>query len=73
MRLGQGVEDLAHDVDGAGGREAPDGESEELYGDAEDRDEFYREATVWVDGLDRIHKLRGINFCLLRACRYFSA
>ncbi|MBI3106973.1 MAG: DEAD/DEAH box helicase family protein [Candidatus Rokubacteria bacterium] len=53
-------------------RDAPDGESEELYGDAEDRDEFYREATVWVDGLDRIHKLRGINFCVdLSATPYY--
>jgi type III restriction enzyme len=33
-----------------------------------DRDE----ATVWVDGLDRIHKLRGINFCVdLSATPYF--
>ena len=23
-----------------------------------------KEATVWVEGLDRIHKLRGINFCV---------
>ena len=30
------------------------------------------EATVWVDGLDRIHKLRGINFCVdLSATPYF--
>jgi type III restriction enzyme len=47
------------------------------YGDlddeeAEDSEEFYKEATVWVDGLDRIHKLRGINFCLdLSATPYF--
>ncbi|MBI3490407.1 MAG: DEAD/DEAH box helicase family protein [Acidobacteria bacterium] len=43
---------------------------------AEDEDEeidvFYKEATVWVDGLDRINKLRGINFCVdLSATPYF--
>ena len=44
----------------------PDPEEEE------DSDDFYKEATVWVDGLDRIHKLRGINFCLdLSATPYF--
>ncbi len=38
----------------------------------EDSEEFYKEATVWVDGLDRIQKLRGINFCLdLSATPYF--
>ncbi|MFC1817236.1 BPTD_3080 family restriction endonuclease, partial [Thermodesulfobacteriota bacterium] len=25
---------------------------------------FLREATVWVEGLDRINRLRGINFCV---------
>lgn len=35
-------------------------------------EEFFREATVWVDGLDRVHKLRGINFCVdLSATPYF--
>jgi len=32
--------------------------------DEERAEEFTREATVWIDGLDRIHKLRRINFCL---------
>ena len=36
---------------------------DELFGDEEVADHYYREATIWVDGLDRIHKLRGINFC----------
>ena len=45
------------------------GEDEE-----EDVEEFVKEATVWVDGLDRIHKLRRINFCLdLSATPYFLA
>ncbi len=48
--------------------------------DWEDMDESEREewlsdkteATVWVDGLDRIHKQRGINFCVdLSATPYF--
>lgn len=38
----------------------------------EDSDEFFKEATVWVDGLDRIHKQRGINFCVdLSATPYY--
>jgi type III restriction enzyme len=43
--------------------------------DEEDRDEDEentKEATVWVEGLDRIHKLRSINFCVdLSATPYF--
>jgi type III restriction enzyme len=31
-----------------------------------------KEATVWVEGLDRIHRMRGINFCVdLSATPYF--
>ena len=53
-------------------REEPDEDSEDLFGDSEDEDEFYREATVWVDGLDRINKLRGINVCIdLSATPYY--
>ena len=41
-------------------------------GEEEEAEEFFKEATVWVDGLDRIHKLRGINFCVdLSATPYF--
>jgi type III restriction enzyme len=37
-----------------------------------DEDYFVKEATVWIDGLDRIDKLRGINFCVdLSATPYF--
>jgi len=47
-------------------REEPDTEEEE------DADEFFKEATVWIDGLDRIHKHRGINLCVdLSATPYF--
>ena len=49
-------------------QEEPDEDEEE----DEDADEFFKEATVWIDGLDRIHKLRGINFCVdLSATPYF--
>lgn len=40
--------------------------------DEDDEDYFYKEATVWVEGLDRINKMRGINFCLdLSATPFF--
>ncbi|MBN2124967.1 MAG: DEAD/DEAH box helicase family protein [Deltaproteobacteria bacterium] len=32
--------------------------------EAELEADFIREATVWVEGLDRIHRLRGINLCV---------
>lgn len=41
-------------------REEPDEFEED---DDEGLEDFYREATVWIDGLDKIAKLRGINFC----------
>lgn len=43
-------------------READETEEEEEFGETEEAEEFFKEATVWVDGLDRIHRLRGINF-----------
>ncbi len=51
-------------------REEPEpGEEETLDEEAED---FFQEATVWIEGLDRINKLRGINFCVdLSATPYF--
>jgi type III restriction enzyme len=55
-------------------RDEPSGEGneEELFPDEDDREEFYREATVWIEGMDRIHKLRGINFCVdLSATPYY--
>lgn len=36
----------------------------DLFGEEEQNEEFYSEATVWVDGLDKIHKQRGINFAV---------
>lgn len=51
-------------------RENGDGNGDDE--DEDDEEEFYKEATVWVEGLDRVQKLRGINFCLdLSATPYF--
>ena len=53
-------------------REEPEEGEEDLFGETDDGEEFYREATVWVDGLDRIHKHRGINLCVdLSATPYY--
>ena len=53
-------------------REERDEEEEDLFGVHEEAEDFFKEATVWVDGLDRIQKLRRINFCLdLSATPYF--
>ncbi len=53
-------------------REEKDEDEEDLFGEEEQADVFFKEATVWIDGLDRIHKLRGINFCVdLSATPYF--
>ena len=49
-------------------------DDESLMGTAEDDDVLARESTVWVEGLDRIHKHRGINLCVdLSATPYFLA
>jgi type III restriction enzyme len=40
-------------------REEPDEDEGDVFGEAEEGEDFFREATVWVDGLDRVHKLRG--------------
>jgi type III restriction enzyme len=53
-------------------RQEPDEDEADLFSEDEDRDEFFQEATVWVDGLDRVHKNRRINFCLdLSATPYY--
>jgi type III restriction enzyme len=42
--------------------------------DEETVEEFVQEATVWIDGLDRIHRLRGINVCVdLSATPFYLA
>lgn len=45
-------------------KEADEDEEAEEFGDDEEADEFFQEATIWIDGLDKVHKLRGINFCV---------
>ena len=45
-------------------RSEPDEGEDDLLGDEGEIDWFYKEATAWIDGLDRLHKLRGINFCV---------
>lgn len=53
-------------------RDADDEDEGDLFGEDEEAEEFYKEATVWVEGLDRIHRLRGINLCVdLSATPYF--
>ncbi|MBI3663394.1 MAG: DEAD/DEAH box helicase family protein [Acidobacteria bacterium] len=50
-------------------RDSENGDENE---EEDDTEEFYREATVWIEGLDRVQKLRGINFCIdLSATPYF--
>ena len=52
--------------------EAEELEESEVFGEAEEGEEFFREATVWVDGLDKVNKLSGINFCVdLSATPYY--
>jgi type III restriction enzyme len=46
----------------------------EPFGEEEAAEEFFEEATVWIDGLDQIHRQRKINFCLdMSATPYFLA
>jgi type III restriction enzyme len=57
-------------------READDDTEDSLlddeFEDEEEAEDFFKEATVWIDGLDRIQKLRGINRCIdLSAPPYF--
>jgi type III restriction enzyme len=54
-------------------RVEPDEDEADLFDEDEGEEfDFFKEATVWVDGLDRINKLRGINFCIdLSATPYY--
>lgn len=53
-------------------KEEPDPGEEDLLGEEEEAEEFYKEATVWIDGLDRVNRLRGINVCVdLSATPYY--
>jgi len=64
------MNDEAHHAYRVGRPSADEDEAETLGED--DAEEFFKEATVWVEGLDRIHRLRGINFSLdLSATPYY--
>jgi len=53
-------------------REEPDEEEGNLFGEEDEAEDFYQEATVWINGLDRIQRKCGINFCIdLSATPYF--
>lgn len=53
-------------------RPEPDENEDDNFGEEDESEDFFKEATVWVDGLDRVHKLRGINYCVdLSATPYF--
>jgi type III restriction enzyme len=53
-------------------RDEPEPDEEDEFGEDEEAEEFFKEATVWIDGLDKIHKLRGINVCIdLSATPYY--
>lgn len=45
-------------------RDEPDEFEDDLFGEDEEAEEFFKEATVWVEGLDKIQKVRSINFCV---------
>ncbi|MDD9858838.1 MAG: DEAD/DEAH box helicase family protein [Nitrospira sp.] len=49
-----------------------DSDEDELLGDDETAEQYYQEATVWVDGLDKVQNARGINLCVdFSATPYF--
>ncbi|MGA9977747.1 MAG: hypothetical protein WBQ08_03860 [Candidatus Sulfotelmatobacter sp.] len=53
-------------------RDEPEPGEEDEFGEMEEADEFFQEATIWIDGLDKVQKLRGINVCVdLSATPYF--
>jgi type III restriction enzyme len=53
---------------------SPESDEESLTGTAEEDDSLMVESTVWVEGLDKIHVSRGINFAIdLSATPYFLA
>jgi type III restriction enzyme len=55
-------------------RDEPDIDEEDEIGEEAEAEEFVKEATVWVEGLDRIDKNRGINFCVdLSATPFYLA
>ncbi|HUF07977.1 MAG TPA: hypothetical protein VMO47_01570, partial [Rhodothermales bacterium] len=65
------INDEAHHAYRIRRDEPEEGEIDD-FGDEEEAEDYFREATVWIDGLDRVEKLRGINLCIdLSATPYF--
>jgi type III restriction enzyme len=58
------LNDEAHHAYRIWSGKAEDAQEDDEDGEEEDFDYQRKEATVWVDGLDKINKLRGINFCV---------
>lgn len=66
--------DEAHHAYRISRAEPEEAEEDNIAEAEEEREQFFKEATVWIEGLDRVHKLRGINFCVdLSATPYFLA
>ncbi|MFO0115647.1 MAG: BPTD_3080 family restriction endonuclease [Betaproteobacteria bacterium] len=53
-------------------RDEADEFEQDLFGEDEEAEEFFKEATVWIEGLDKVQKVRGINVCVdFSATPYF--
>ncbi|NLW50321.1 MAG: DEAD/DEAH box helicase family protein [Candidatus Brocadiaceae bacterium] len=66
------MNDEAHHAYRIRREEKDEDEEDSMPGGDEDVEDFFTEATVWVEGLDRIHKMRGVNLCVdLSATPYF--
>lgn len=67
------INDEAHHAYRIPPRDEEDDDQDALDPDDQEEDEADRkEATIWVEGLDRVHRLRGINLCVdLSATPYF--
>ncbi|MEJ0036600.1 MAG: DEAD/DEAH box helicase family protein [Gammaproteobacteria bacterium] len=52
--------------------EEPDATEDDEFADDDEAETFFKEATVWMEGLDRIHQHRRVNLCVdLSATPYF--
>jgi type III restriction enzyme len=66
------LNDEAHHAYRIRGRAATEAEEDAEATDEELTDELIEESTIWMDGLDRIHRNRQINFCVdLSATPYY--
>ena len=68
------LNDEAHHAYRIRAGEKPEAEEDAEWLDEDRADDLAYESTVWIDGLDRIHKRRRINFCIdLSATPYYLA